>query len=302
MPDQGRRKLLVGGAAWLAGCASAPTAVAPPPVPPSLPPVQPPAPLRIGLALGGGAARGFAHIGVIKALEAQGIVADVVAGTSAGSLVGALYAAGNNGFELHRLALAMDESTITDWMLPLRGVFRGEALQGYVNRIVGNRPIEKLGKPFGAVATDLKSGEAIVFQRGNVGMAVRASSSVPGLFQPVTINGREYVDGGLVSPVPVKAARGLGADFVIAVDLSPDPSKQETSGTLDVLLQTFAIMSNGLKQVELPTADVVIRPQLDAISSADFQARNHAILAGEQAAAGAMANLKSRLEARRRSR
>ncbi|WP_395008866.1 patatin-like phospholipase family protein, partial [Undibacterium sp.] len=149
-------------------------------------------PVRIGLALGGGAARGFAHIGVIKVLEAQGIVPDIVVGTSAGSVVGAMYAAGNNGFVLQKMALDMDEATISDWSLPFfsksSGVLKGEALQNYVNKMVGQASIEKLKKPFGAVATDLNTGTPILFQRGNTGLAVRASSSVPGVFQPVKIN------------------------------------------------------------------------------------------------------------------
>jgi len=163
-------------------------------------------PPKIAPALGGGVARGFAHIGVIKALEANGIVPDMVVGTSAGSLVGALYAGGYGGFDLQRVALHMDDSIIADWSLPDRGFIKGEAVQNFVNQAVQNRSLEKLNKPFGVVVTDLQSGAMVVFRTGNTGMAVRASSSVPGVFQPFAINGREYVDGGLVSPVPVRAA------------------------------------------------------------------------------------------------
>lgn len=292
--------------ATLASCAGLWPASAPPSPPSPVPVTPPPAkpveaarPLRIGLALGGGAARGFAHIGVIKVLEQQGIVPDVVVGTSAGSLVGSLYAAGFNGFELNRLALSMDESTLADWALPARGLLKGEALQSYVNRIVHNRPIEQFKKPFAAVSTDLHTGDMILFQRGNAGMAVRASSSVPGVFQPVTIGGHEYVDGGLVSPVPVRAARKLGADFVIAVDLSAQPGAQPTNDTMDVLLQTFAIMGASIKHYELQEADVVIRPALGAARGTDFQSRYAVILAGEQAATQAMSELKAKLEAKR---
>ena len=192
--------------------------------PPPLPVVaDPPAPLKIALALGGGAARGFAHVGVIKALEAQGIIADIIVGTSAGSVVGALYAAGYNGFELQELSMQMDERQVSDWSMPNRGVIKGEALQDFINKAVKYRTLEKMKKTLAVVATDLQSGEMIVFRSGNTGMAVRASSSVPGIFQPVSINGREYVDGGLVAPVPVRVARALGADFVIAVDISDKP-------------------------------------------------------------------------------
>lgn len=262
-------------------------------------PVKTLKPVRIALALGGGAARGFAHIGVIKALESQGIYPDIVVGTSAGSVVGAMYAAGNNGFALQKMALEMDEGTISDWSLPLfsksSGVLKGEALQAYVNRMVAQQPIEKLRKPFGAVATDLSSGQAILFQRGNTGAAVRASSAVPGVFQPVRINERQYVDGGLVSPVPVRFAREMGADLVIAVNISSAPEVQNGGSTLDVLLQTFTIMGQSLNQFELKQAEIVIRPELAGMKGSDFAGRNLAILAGEKAAMGAMVELKQKI-------
>lgn len=250
---------------------------------------------KIALALGGGASRGFAHVGVIKALEAQGIVPDIVVGTSAGSVVGALYAGGYSGFELQRIALQMEESQVSDWTLPDRGVIKGEALQSFINRSLGNRPLEKLAKSFGVVATDLATGEPIVFRTGNAGMAVRASSSVPGVFQPVPISGREYVDGGLVSPVPVRAAKGLGADFVIAVDISAKPQNGKTQSVIDVLLQTFAIMGQSISKFELAEADIVIRPQTSEIRAADFQSRHLAVLEGEKAVAAVLPELRSKL-------
>lgn len=260
-------------------------------------PVQAPVakPVKIALALGGGAARGFAHVGVIKALEAQGIVPDLIVGTSAGAVVGALYAGGGSGFDLQKIALEMDEGQIGDWSLPDRGVFKGEALQSFVNRAVGNRPIEKLARPFAAVATDLKSGEAIVFRNGNAGMAVRASAAVPGVFQPVRINGRDYVDGGLVSPIPARIARGLGATFVIAVDISAKPADAKVGSTFEVLLQTFAIMGQSLSRHQLDEADIVIRPLTAELHATDFAARHRAVLEGEKAATAAMAELKAKL-------
>ncbi|OJW41574.1 MAG: esterase [Thiobacillus sp. 65-1059] len=291
-----RRLTLLLLAALLAACA------APPPVPsiPTPAPLPKP-PLKIALALGGGAARGFAHIGVIKALEAQGIVPDMVVGTSAGSVVGALYASGMSGFELQNLALTMQENMLADWTLPNRGVLKGEALQDFINLKVKNLTIQKMPKPLGVVATDLQSGEKVLFRRGDTGMAVRASSAVPGVFQPVEISGRDYVDGGLTSPVPAQVARSMGADFVIAVDISSVSRRGKLSGTLDVLLQTFAIMGHTISSHELEDADVVIRPQTAAVSSTDFEDRHLAILEGEKAAAAAMPELKARL-ARARAR
>src|SRR5450830_601435 len=266
---------------------------------PSLP-STPPHKLKIGLALGGGAARGFAHVGVIKALESQGIVPDIVVGTSAGSLVGALYAAGNNGFALQKLAMEMDEASISDWSVPffakVSGVLKGEGVQNYVNRAVNNVPIEKFKIPFGAVATDLKTGQTILFQRGNAGVAVRASSAVPGVFQSVKIGDHYYVDGGLVSPVPVRFAREMGADFVIAVNISAQPEAQASASSVDVMLQSFAIMGQSINYYELKDADIVIQPGLGAMKGSDFAGRNLAILAGEQAAMKLMPEIRQKLK------
>lgn len=296
-----RRSALVAGAALvLAACASTPPAP-PAPVAPKAAPVVPKK-VRIGLALGGGAARGFAHIGVIKALEAQGIVPEIVVGTSAGSVVGALYASGLDGFALQKTALAMDEATISDWALPLfsksSGLLKGEALQNYVNKAVGQRPMEKLKLRFGAVATDLKTGQPTLFNRGNTGMAVRASSSVPSVFQPVQIGAKTYVDGGLVAPVPVRFTREMGADFIIAVNISSATEGAATASSLDVLMQTFSIMGQRLNHFELKEADIVITPALGNMGSSDFGSRNQAILAGEQAAALLMPQIKAKLKAK----
>lgn len=281
----------------LAGCAIPPV-IPPGEQPTTVPSVAtpPPKPLRIGLALGGGAARGFAHIGVIKVLEAQGIVPDLITGTSAGSVVGALYASGLSSFELQKVGLELEEGTLADWSFPSRGIFKGEALQDFVNRIVQQRPLEKLSKPFAAVATELKNGEMVVFRTGNTGMAVRASSAVPGVFKPVLIREREYVDGGLTSPVPVRAARAMGADFVIAVDVGNKPQWGKTDTTLDVLLRTFTIMGTSLGRLEMEDADQVIRVATPEVDSTDFDGRHAAILAGEKAAAALLPELKARLD------
>ena len=278
-------------AAGLAGCQTPPAA--PPSVPPIVPkPTRPP---RIGLALGGGAARGFAHIGVIQVLEEAGIRPDLVVGTSAGSLVAALYAAGRSGQELARVAFAMDESAITDWSFPGRGMIRGEALARYVREQTGNRTIEQLPLSLGIVATDLDSGLGMLFQRGDVGVAVRASSAVPAVFQPVKIGNREYVDGGLVSPVPVRFARQMGAELVIAVDISSPPDGNATGDPFKMLLQTFSIMGKSINSLELKDADIVIRPPLAGVSSADFSARKRAIDAGREAAMAALLALRQRM-------
>jgi NTE family protein len=254
----------------------------------------------IGLALGGGAARGFAHIGVIKALESQGIFPNLVVGTSAGSVIAALYASGYRGTELQKIALSLDEAAITDWALPFSGRFggmiKGDALQAMVNRLVKNQAIENMSMPLGIVGTDLQTGNGVLFQRGDTGQAVRASCSIPGVFQPTIIQGREYVDGGLVSPVPVRYAKQMGADIVIAVNISTEPSTQDSSGSLGILLHTTSIMGKSINTFELDLAQVVIQPELKGMRGTDFKSRNAAILAGEESAMKQMSQIKNLLK------
>jgi NTE family protein len=311
-----RRGALVWAGLALAGCQTtpAPTPSTPPPAPtpPSPAPAQPVAPAappavaapkpapripRIGLALGGGAARGFAHIGVIQALETAGIRPSLVVGTSAGSLVAALYAAGKTGLEMAALATNMDESAITDWTFPGRGLLKGEGLAAYVREHTGGRAMEQMKLPLGIVATDLATGEPILFQRGDTAIAVRASSAVPAVFQPVKMGDKEFVDGGLVSPVPVRFARQMGAEIVIAVDISSPPEGNTTDGTLKLLLQTFAIMGKSINRFELREADVVVRPKLVGVGSADFASKRDSIHAGRDAMNAAMGALKAKLAA-----
>jgi NTE family protein len=255
--------------------------------------------VRLGLALGGGAARGFAHVGVIQVLEEAGLRPSHVVGTSAGSLVAALYASGKSPAELVRVAETMQEADITDWMLPIlnRGALRGEALAKYVNTQVGGRSLEQMKIPLGIVATDLGSGESITFRRGNTGAAVRASSAVPAVFQPVRVGEREYVDGGLVAPVPVRQTRDLGANFVIAVDISSDPEGNPYGDTFQILMQTFAIMGKSINALALKEADLVVRPALSGVKSADFGARLRSIEAGRTAMRAQLPALKARLAA-----
>lgn len=251
-------------------------------------------PPRIGLALGGGAARGFAHIGVIQVLEEAGIRPSLVVGTSAGSLVAAFYADGKSGAQLQQLAETMEEATFADWTLPIfsKGMLRGEALSRYVSVQVNGRVIENMRLPLGIVATDLHTGEGVLFQRGDTATAVRASSAVPALFQPVRISGKEYVDGGLVSPVPVRYARQMGAELVIAVDISSPPEANAPSDSFQILMQTFSIMGKSINVFELKEADVVVRPALAGIGSSDFGARRRAIAAGRVAMQAALPQLR----------
>ena len=280
-------------ATLLAACASAPEVKTPPR---AVAPKQ--APVKVGIALGGGAAKGFAHIGVIKMLEANGITPVVVSGTSAGSVVGALYASGMDAYAMQEKAFALDESRIRDVSLFSGGVVKGQKLQDYVNELVGGRSLDRMKKPFAVVATKLENGERTVFVRGNTGQAVRASSSIPGVFEAVAIGKAHYVDGGVVSPVPVDAARELGADFVIAVDIGSKANGIDSpTSLLGNVNQSITIMGQKLGALELQRADIVIRPKVNDIGAADFEQKNRAILEGERAAQAALPQIKAKLAA-----
>ena len=290
------RLLALGAAAGLAACGgTAPTQPAAGDATPVAATPSTTPPIRIGIALGGGAAKGFAHIGVIKMLEANGLTPAVVAGTSAGSVVGALYASGMDAFALQEKAVALDEAKIRDLQLSSGGLVLGQKLEDYVNEQVQRKPLEQLAKPFVAVATRLEDGERTVFARGNTGQAVRASSSIPGVFQSVSIGKYHYVDGGITSPVPVDAARQLGADMVIAVDISNKARGQTPDGMLGTLGQSIAIMGQKLGQAELARADIIIRPKVLDMGSTDFSQRAQAIIEGEKAAMAAMPHIRARV-------
>jgi len=260
------------------------------------PPLPPPRPAKVAVVLGAGASKGFAHIGVLKVLESQKIPIDLVVGTSAGSVVGSLYASGIDAFQLQTMAIALLKDDVIDLTLPDNGFIRGEKLENFINKTVRQTPLERLKIPFRAVATNLQTGEEIVFATGNTGRAVRASCSIPGVFQPVRIGDKAYVDGGVVSPVAVDAARRAGADVVIAVDISAGVGGAVPQGILDTILQSIDIMYAKIAATQLKNADVVIRPQLSQIGSSDFEKRNEAILEGEKAAVLAMPQIRQILD------
>ena len=259
-------------------------------------PLPPPKPAKVAVVLGAGASKGFAHIGVLKVLESQKIPIHLIVGTSAGSVVGSLYAYGYDVFQLQTMAMALLKDDVVDWTLPDNGFIRGEKLENYVNKTVRQTPLERLKIPFLAVATNLQTGEEIVFATGNTGRAVRASCSIPGVFQPVRIGDKAYVDGGVVSPVAVDAARKAGADVVIAVDISAGVARAVPQGILDTILQSIDIMYAKIATAQLRNADVVIRPQVSHIGTSDFEKRNEAILEGEKAATQALPQIRQILD------
>ena len=259
------------------------TACSTQPTKPTQPKVTPREPV-IAIALGGGGAKGFAHVGVLKVLESHGIQAKIVTGTSAGSFVGSLHASGKTPFQLQQIALGFKESDIRDLTLNRQGFVQGQKLQDYVNKTVANKPIEQFPRRFAAVATRLDNGTKADFIKGNAGQAVRASCSIPNVFVPATIGGVKYVDGGLVSPIPVKTAKNMGADIVIAVDISARPTGNTPMNMWGLLDQTINIMGQQSINEELNDATVVIQPKVGHLGTLDLKASNEAILEGEKAA------------------
>jgi len=251
----------------------------------------PPRPAKIALVLGAGASRGFAHIGVLKILESNKIPIHMIVGTSAGSFVGSIYAYGFTAFQLQKMSFSIERGDIVDLTILDNGFVKGEKLEEYINTLLNNTPIEKLRIPFYAVATDIQNAQEVVFGKGNTGTAVRASCSITGIFRPVKVGDRTYVDGGVVSPVAIDAAKRYGADFVIAVDISSDIGDRPPESTIETILQSVSIMYSKLSSIQLSKADIVIRPKVGYIGSSDFTKKHEAVLEGEKAAIEALPDI-----------
>jgi NTE family protein len=262
---------------------------------------------KIGYALGGGGARGAAHIGVLKALEQHGILPDVVAGTSAGALVGALYAYGLKPADMEELALQLnwrELGRVTDFTMPRSGLVQGKRITTRLRSILGDIRFSDLRLPFVCVATDIITGEEAVLGEGSVADAVRASISVPGLMMPVRLGERYLVDGGLVNQVPVRTCRQMGAEYVIGVNVSPNPadvpsrrkarrheteeSRQKAPGLVKVLLQTSLISGYRQAMQDVQYSDLVISPPVAGIGLFEFNRAAQAIAVGEEAARRAL--------------
>jgi len=268
---------------------------------------------KIGLALGGGAARGMAHIGVLNVLEKEGISIDVIAGTSVGAVVGSLYARSKNAALVKEKFIGMSARQLTrliDPALPRTGFIKGEKFNDLlVSFLGGDIKFSDLLIPFACTATDIDTGEAVVFDHGSVIAAIRASISLPGIFTVVRRGGRYLVDGGLTNPVPVDLVQKMGADFVIAVNVIPgvlDRSHQSVKKKLrgarepniiHVLIQSLHIGAYSLVRSSLEKADVVIEPDVVHIGGAEFHHARECIRLGELAAQEAMPEIRSRLGA-----
>lgn len=243
---------------------------------------------KVGLALGAGAARGLAHIGVLEVLEENGIPIDIVAGTSMGSVVGCLYANGASGKMIHGLAAqicTMEYHKLFDITLPRTGLIRGQRVDMIIRTLTGDRLIEQMKLPFAAVAACLEDGTAKVFKSGKAFEAVRASISIPGVFEPVTLDGRTFVDGGVMDRVPVDVAREMGADFVIAVDVGYRGGSRTTpKNIIDVLISSFELQEWEATRGRVSTADVSIVPDTQNVNPANFNQVEDCALKGRAAA------------------
>ena len=264
---------------------------------------------KIGLALGGGYARGLAHIGVLEVLEREGIPVDMIAGTSIGALIGALYARKKDATLLKKQAMQLDWVAVTsliDFTLPRSGLIRGQRITNLLERLIGDVHFSDLSLPLACVATDIITGDEVILTDGPVLEAVRASISIPVIFTVVKKNGRYLVDGGLVNPVPVSVVKSMGADFVIAVDVTPDrmerarylSSKTEPDkepGILQVMVQSIYISTYLTARTVTEGADIVIHPNLAHIGPAEFHRGGECILEGELAAVDKISALKRQL-------
>ncbi len=261
---------------------------------------------KIGLALGGGAARGLAHIGVLEVLEKEGIPIDMIAGTSAGAAIGALYAEGKDATRIKDLALDMGWrrlAPLVDLALPKTGFIGGRKIKKLLQSIIGDIEFRDLRIPLACVATDIMTGEEVVINQGSVLEGVRASISIPVIFTVAKRKGRYLVDGGLVTPVPVSVLKRMGADFIIAVNVMPDPSARvqqaeefRKPNIISVIMQSIYISSYLLVAPSLKGADIAIEPQVAHIGVGDFRRTQECILRGEWAAQGSLPEIKRLLE------
>jgi len=252
--------------------------------------------LKVGLALGAGAARGLAHIGVLQILQEEKIPIDVIAGTSIGSMIGAFYASGVDLYMLGRLAEHLQWKHLTDFTFCKAGLINGKELLDFIRLLTKNKSFSELNLPFAAVATDIHNGEEVILQEGIVADAVRASISVPGIFTPVQLDGRLLVDGAVVSNLPVNVAKHLGADLVIGVDIGVNLKANKTSNMVEIILQTISIMDCEIAKYKATEADIIIRPGVGDVAITAIHRAQECISLGREAALEAIPQIKSLLK------
>jgi NTE family protein len=271
----------------------------------STPPLEPikaepsPKPLpKVALVLGGGAAKGFAHVGVIRVLEKEKIPIDMIVATSVGALVGAIYASERDSFQLEWLTYQVTKEDIFDFSILYSklGPVQGEKLEEFLKTKLKVKKLEDLGLPLYPVATDLMTGETVSLERGSISRAVRASSAIPGIFVPVQFAGRTLIDGGVTNNLPVEIARQKGADVVIAVNLSKDVKNVQIDSVIDIILQSIDIMGKELLKYKRLGAEILIEPQVGDVGMLDFSQKKKCIEEGMKAAQTALPQIRQKIE------
>lgn len=251
---------------------------------------------KIGLALGSGAARGLAHIGVLKALEENNIEIDIVSGSSAGALIGAVYCCGVKSKMIENIALNIDRKLWVDLAVPKRGFIKGKKVEELVKLLTRNQNIEDLDKKLSIVATDLKTSSEYVFTKGPIYKAVRASISIPGIFEPVRYENMILVDGGVIDRVPASVVKDMGADIVIAVDVGFSGEPGRINHIFDVILQSIDVMSRQISTDKIIAADILIEPDVSHIKPSRFDMVEECVAKGYEATMEKMEEIKRIIE------
>ncbi len=256
---------------------------------------------RVALVLGGGAARGFAHIGVIRILEQEKIPINMIVGTSVGSLIGAIYAGTTDSLDLEITAFQLERDDLLDYSILTfkKGLIVGERLERFVSQKVSVSQIEDLKIPFAAVATDIRTGERVVLNSGPLARAVRASCALPGIFQPVEMNGKLLVDGGVLESLPVPTAKTLGGDVTIAVDVGAKAGDIQATDAITVIIQALNIAGAEMRRRHAEEADVLIHPDVSGVGTFDFGQKEHCLKSGIAAARAALPRISQVLAAHR---
>jgi len=253
------------------------------------------APPRLGIAFGGGGVRGFVHLGVLRALDEAGIHADVVTGASAGAIAASLYASGMTYSDIETVVGEVSEYDLADMVIDRQGMLKGQALADWIDEVIGHRRIRELPIALGIAVTDLTNGRPLLVVDGDVGQAVQTSASVPGVFVPVQSNGVTLVDGGILSLVPVRFAREMGAEVVVAVDIYCGGHVKLKGTAVDTVMKTFRLQSCLLNREEAAEADFLIRPSFEPASPTSFEQREEAAAAGYREMKALLPALRKRL-------
>lgn len=264
--------------------------------------LAPPHRPKVALVLGGGGARGLAHIGVLKVFEEEKVPVDMVVATSVGALIGALYCSGEPVEKIEKMGEIVRWNEITDLgdasivkLMISEHLLSTEKMEKYLNERIGRKRFDELKIPFACVATDLQTGERVIFREGEVALAARASSTIPGVFDPVEYRHRYLVDGGLFDNIPTDVAQLLGADIIIAVTISSDFTKNNTSNVFMILTQSIYIQGKHFDEERLKQADIIVRPKVSDVTAIDLGRSRECIDAGVVAARAVMPALKQKL-------